>query len=132
MCLDAFPEPAATIAASHTGSEAAQALAALDPAVVGEDRLRDVSASLSAIRALLSPEQRHDSAEPIAEAKSDSKYDVVLSAPLRAADATSMSMLHASVASAAKTSPQLATNAPLTWPRVPGLCRSATYRSARA
>ena len=42
---------------------------------VGEDRLRDISASLSAIHALLSPEQRHDSAEPIAEAKSDSNYD---------------------------------------------------------
>ena len=42
---------------------------------VSADRLRDVSASLSAIRALLSPEQRHDSAEPIAEAKSDSNYD---------------------------------------------------------
>ena len=42
---------------------------------VGEDRRRDVSASLPATRALLSPEQRHDSAEPIAEAKSDSNYD---------------------------------------------------------
>ena len=40
---------------------------------VGEDRRRDVSASLSAIRALLSPET---GAAPVAEAKSDdNNYD---------------------------------------------------------
>ena len=32
---------------------------------VGEDRRRDASASLSATRALLSPEQRHNCAEPV-------------------------------------------------------------------
>ena len=42
---------------------------------VGEDRRRDVSASLSAIRALLSPGQRHNCAEPVAEAKGDRNYD---------------------------------------------------------
>ena len=35
VCLDAFPEPAADIAASHSGAEAAQTLAALEPPVVG-------------------------------------------------------------------------------------------------
>ena len=35
VCLDAFPDECATIAASHSGAEAAQALAALEPAVVG-------------------------------------------------------------------------------------------------
>ena len=39
---------------------------------VGEDRRRDVTASLSAIRALLSPET---GAAPVAEAKSDSNHD---------------------------------------------------------
>lgn len=35
VCLDAFPDECATIAASHSGAEAAHALAALEPAVVG-------------------------------------------------------------------------------------------------
>ena len=35
VCLDAFPEPAAGIAESHIGAEAAQAFGALEPPIVG-------------------------------------------------------------------------------------------------
>lgn len=35
VCLEAFPEPAAGIAESHTGVEAAQAFSALEPPIVG-------------------------------------------------------------------------------------------------